>query len=364
MNDLPVLGNETEHRKRRGLLGRCRDVARSLMRIPLFSKIVLANSALAVLLGTAGATAAVWHVKSFPTDPHYDLIVLFVAAGLAVNLVVNFVAMKLALTPLDRLHKAADKVRQGTVDTSVMAGPVSDEQLDLLINTFNQMLSTLRQDAQQLHHLSQQVAHAREEERQRIARELHDEAAQTLTSLLLYLKLLEKSQNPEEVERIRNLRKLAAYALNEIRQVGVDFYPKILQDWGLEAAVCRRVDELNAADFTQVILQIEGDVQERLPRDLELAFYRVVQEALNNIALHSQARHAQVTLKREANWLWLEVQDDGIGFNTAAMQGERSGGSGISGMRDRLATVGGEFAIESQVGHGTRIIARAPLASP
>jgi signal transduction histidine kinase len=144
----------------------------------------------------------------------------------------------------------------------------------------------------------------------------------------------------------------------------MELYPKILQDWGLEAAVCRRVDELNAANSIHVALQIEGDIRDRLPTDLELALYRVAQEALNNIARHSRAQYAQVILKREAREVTLEIQDDGIGFNTALMQREGSYGSGLAGMRERLALIGGEVMIESHVGHGTRIVARAPLGTP
>jgi len=362
MGNPPVPGNKMQYKKRLPLLGKCRDVAWRVVRVPLFYKVVLANSAVSVLLGIVGASIAVWHVKSLPSDAHYDLIVLLATASFAISLAVNCLVLKLVLTPLERLQKAAHDVRQGKQDVSITAGRISDERLDLVVDTFNQMLSDMKQNTQQLHHLSQQVLHAREEERQRIARELHDEAGQTLTSLLLYLKLLEKSQNPEEAQRIKNLRKLTAYALDEIRQVAVSLYPKILDEWGLAAALGCRVDELNASDSIQVTLQVEGDGQGRLPRDLELALYRVAQEALNNIARHSRAQRAQVTLKQESNWITLEIQDDGIGLNTAALQGGGGRGSGLAGMRDRLALIGGELVLESQVGKGTRIVARAPLA--
>ena len=362
MDNPPAPANKMRNKKRLSRLGTCRDIAWQVVRVPLFYKIVLANSAVSILLGIASASIAVWHVKSLPSDSHYDLIVLLAMASFAISFAVNGLVLKLVLTPLERLQKAAHDVRQGKQDVSITASRISDERLDRVVDTFNQMLSDMKQNTQQLHHLSQQVLHAREEERQRIARELHDEAGQTLTSLLLYLKLLEKSRDPEVAQRIKNLRGLTAYALDEIRQVAVGLYPKILDEWGLAAALGRRVDELNGTNSIQVTLQVEGDELDRLPRDLELAFYRVAQEALNNIARHSSAQRAQVTLKQESNWITLEIQDDGIGFSTAAMQGGGSRGSGLAGMRDRLALIGGELVLESRVGKGTRIVARAPLA--
>jgi two-component system sensor histidine kinase UhpB len=125
---------------------------------------------------------------------------------------------------------------------------------------------------------------------------MHDESAQTLTSLLLYLKLLSKSQNPEEAQRTHNLRQLTAHALEEIRRVAMELHPRILDDGGLEAALERRIDELNSTNSLQAVLSVEGGVQGRLPKDLELAFYRVTQEALNNVVRHSHAQHVHVTL--------------------------------------------------------------------
>ena len=178
----------------------------------------------------------------------------------------------------------------------------------------------------------------------------------------MYLKLLEKSQDPDEAQRIQNLRKLTAHALEEVRQVALELRPKILDDWGLEAALGWRVDELSKACSVRANLQVIG-MRNRLPRDLELTFYRVAQEAINNIARHSRARHAHIALKREGHCLTLEIKDDGVGFNTTAMQAGRLQGYGLLGMRERMALVGGEFVIESQPGKGTRLVARAPLAS-
>jgi two-component system sensor histidine kinase UhpB len=206
---------------------------------------------------------------------------------------------------------------------------------------------SLEDNDQQMRVLSHRIVYAQEAERHRIARQLHDEIAQTLTSVLLYLKLLEKSCTPEEAQRLQNLRKLITHALSDIRQLAVELHPKMLDDWGLEAALGQRVDELNADGSRQVTLHIVGRSPERLPRDLELTFYHVAQEALNNMAHHSHARCAHVSLQREAGCLTLEVQDDGVGFNPGVMRSGRASGFGLTSMRERLALVGGELAIES-----------------
>ena len=223
------------------------------------------------------------------------------------------------------------------------------------------MQAALEEKNQRVRLLSEQVLCAQEMERQRIARELHDEAAQTLTTVLLYLKLLEKSCNPEEAQRLQNLRKLITHALSDIRQIAVELHPRFLDEWGLEAALTQRVDELNADGSKSVTLQVTGNTAERLPRDLELTFYRVAQEALNNVAYHSHARCAQVALKREVNYLTLEVQDDGIGFDPDGVCTGHAVGLGLVSMRERLDLVRGELTIESRPGSGTRICARAPL---
>ena len=333
-----------------------------VLRVPLLYKVLLANCVATALLALVGATFAIPHVRALPTDAHDDLVILFIVAGIATSFVVNFLLMRLVLAPLNRIEAAIDDASQGKRPTPVSSF-VSDKQLDRLAAAFRNMQDTLEEKAQRVSLLSQQVLYAQEVERQRIARELHDEAAQTLTTVLLYLKLLEKSCDPDEAQRLQNLRKLITHALSDIRRLAVELHPKILDDWGLEAALGQRVDELNADGSRQVTLQVVGRSPERLPRDLEVTFYHVAQEALNNMVHHSHARCTQVALKREADYLTLEVEDDGIGFNPDVMRAGRASGFGLASMRERLDLVCGELTVESRPGSGTRIYARAPLST-
>ncbi len=337
-----------------------RRLFRRLLRLPLFYKILWANVAIVALGAVAGTVITVWHVVTFPADIHFELIALFAVAGFVISFVVNNWVLKRALAPLDRLQDAVDRVRQGNLRVQVRSGPVSDERFDRLIETFNSMLATLEQDAEKMRHLSRLILQAQEDERQRVARELHDEAAQALTSLLVHLRLAERSQNPEELrQRIHELRELTAAALEDVRRVALDLRPKILDDLGLAAALEWRVEEFEKAHQVRASLHVEG-VTQRLPRMLELVLYRVAQEALTNVARHAQASQVAVTLIQSDGQVLLRVADDGVGFDPAQVD-EASDGLGLLGMRERLAMVGGEFLLESAPGQGTQLAARIPL---
>jgi two-component system sensor histidine kinase UhpB len=339
------------------------DVIWRMLHIPLPYKVIIANGVVITLMAVVGAVFAVQHMRGYPADPHFNVIALFAVTGLVISLVLNSLVMRLVLTPLERLQVALEDARQGRRCSQIDIGAISDERFDRLAATLAQLLSTLEQNAQQLHYLSCQILQAQEEERQRVARELHDEAAQTLTTVLIYLKLLEKFRDPEENQRVQNLLSLITHALEEVRQVALELRPKILDDWGLGAALGWRVDELNKDFSTKATLQTIG-LESRLPKTLELVFYRVAQEALNNITRHAHARHVHVKLKREEDSVTLEVLDDGVGFDASAVQAGRSQGLGLLGMRERLSLVGGELSIESQPGKGTRLLASASLSHP
>jgi two-component system, NarL family, sensor histidine kinase UhpB len=344
------------------MLDKIRTLIRRFLHIPLWLKLVSANMIVMTPFALVGVVIAVQHVQASPSGPHYDLLALFVVAGVGIDLVVSFGVIKLILAPWERFEKAVDEAGQGKRPVFPATSLIGDDRLDGLIAAFTNLQDTLEHNEQRASYLAQKVLSTQEEERQRIARELHDETAQILTSVLLYLKLLEKSADPEEVQRLQNLRKLITHALREVRRLVMELHPRMLDEQGLEATLSRHVDELNAAGSMNVTLQVAGCTRERLSKDLELTFYRVAQEALNNTVHHSQAHCAQVILKRDADWLTLEVADDGVGFDQDALPAGQPRGFGLTGMRERLALVGGELAIESEPGAGTRLCARARLS--
>ncbi|MBI3941625.1 MAG: sensor histidine kinase [Chloroflexi bacterium] len=244
--------------------------------------------------------------------------------------------------------------------------PLSDDRFDRLSATFNQMLTTLEKNTEDMQDLSREILQAQEVERQRVARELHDEAAQALTSLLVRLRLLERSGTPEEARlQVTELRQLTAQALEEVRKVALELRPTILDDLGLAAALGWQVDEFNGSGTAHAILQVKG-VEGRLSADQELTLYRICQEALNNITRHAHAQSVDIFLSQGESWLTLEIRDDGVGFDSEAKAGSRSPlrqhrGLGLLGMRERLALVRGEFTITSRPGQGTHVLARIPL---
>lgn len=332
-----------------------------LLRVPLFQKILTANSAIVVLGAVAGTIITIWHVQTYPQNIHYGLILFFLLGGIVISFGVNNWVLKRALAPLDRLQSAVDEVRQGITSVHVDPGPMSDERFDRLADTFNQMLAQLEENARHLHQLPRQILQAQEAERHRLARDLHDEAAQALTSLLVHLRLLERAHTPEDAQaRVQELRLLTAQALEEVRRVALDLRPTILDDLGLGPALAWRIDEMNKVDGMSATIKIEG-MDERLPRDVELVLYRVGQEALSNVTRHAAAGRVTMSLQRQNNHVSLSIVDDGHGFDPSAPPSEEGHGLGLLGMRERLGMIGGALEIRSMPGHGATIIACAPI---
>jgi two-component system sensor histidine kinase UhpB len=334
---------------------------RRLLRIPLIYKILIANSAVVALGAIGGTMVTVWHVGRYPDDPHVGLIGLFAAAGILISFILNSWVLRLALAPLDRLQAAVDRIRAGDTQVRVDPGNASDERFDRLADTFNQMVGRLEENTLRMQSLSRQILRAQEEERRRLARDLHDEAAQALTSLLVRLRLLERAKDPVEAQRrVEELRELTAEALEQVRRVALDLRPKILDDLGLVPALESRVDELNQDGKVAASLTTEG-LEDRLPREIELVFYRIGQEALSNVLRHAHARSVSLALSQNGNAIELRVRDDGLGFAPLPAAVAQPDGLGLLGMRERMATIHGTLAVETAPGRGTAVIARAPI---
>jgi two-component system sensor histidine kinase UhpB len=236
-----------------------------------------------------------------------------------------------------------------------------DERFERLVDTFNQMVTELELSTLQMRELSRMILHAQEEERYRLARELHDEAAQSLTSLLIHLRLLERAGKPEDAQQqVHELRELTARALEDVRRVALDLRPTILDDLGLGPALEWRMDEFNKVDGIQATIRVSG-IDRRLARDTELALYRVGQEALSNVSRHAHAHHVAIGLQQIEGTVELEIRDDGVGFDLQCVHPTSGHGLGLVGMRERVATLGGTLVINSQPGSGTCIVARVPV---
>jgi signal transduction histidine kinase len=202
------------------------------------------------------------------------------------------------------------------------------------------------------------VVEAQEVERARLARELHDETGQALTSILLGLKPLEeRATNDEDRSAVRSLRELVVSTLQDVRRLAVELRPSVLDDFGLTSAVERLAESYREQSGLRVDLEAQlGD--ERLPREVETALYRIIQEALTNIVKHAGASRVSILLTQRDGTAVAVLEDDGSGFETKAI---RTDGLGLVGMRERVGLLGGKLRIESSPGSGTTVHAEVPL---
>jgi signal transduction histidine kinase len=202
------------------------------------------------------------------------------------------------------------------------------------------------------------VVAAQELERQRLARELHDETGQALTSILLGLKPLERTaRTGDEREAVASLRALVVSTLQDVRRLAVELRPTALDDFGLSTAVERLVHTFG--ENTGLHVDLEDQLgAERLPPEIETALYRIVQEALSNVVKHADASQVSILLTRTQRSVAAVVEDDGRGFDTSGLGG---GVLGLVGMRERVGLVGGRLRVESTEGSGTTIAVEVPL---
>jgi signal transduction histidine kinase len=197
------------------------------------------------------------------------------------------------------------------------------------------------------------VVEAQELERARLARELHDETGQALTSILLGLKPLEQSA---EAEAVGAVRELVVSTLQNVRRLAVELRPSALDDFGLVPAVERLSETFREQSGLEVDLAAHLG-EERLLPEAETTLYRVIQEALTNVVKHAGASRVSILLQRKRGAVVAVVEDDGSGFDPDAT---REDALGLAGMRERLALVGGKLQVESSPGRGTTIAAEVP----
>jgi signal transduction histidine kinase len=209
--------------------------------------------------------------------------------------------------------------------------------------------------------LLQKLITAHEDERRRIARELHDEAGQALTALILNLEVAERAAAPSDQQRLGRLRAIAEDTLRELRKMIYDLRPTILDDLGLAAAIRWYVKEHVEPQGLQVDLTLSG-LEERMPHHIETAVFRIVQEALTNILKHADARRAWVAVSVADGQVRLSVADDGRGFDPQTLPRAGNGrGLGLMGMQERTELLGGTWKITSRPQAGTRIEAIIPV---
>jgi signal transduction histidine kinase len=307
-------------------------------------------------------------------------------AILATILAVNALMSRMVVTKLERLVEAIKQFTRG--DLSQRVRVESGDELGELAGSFNRMAEGLGEKAQleqkvlerteELERLNEELRHkelvrglllsklitAQEEERKRIARDLHDQLGQALSAMTMGMEAAESALPPELEglrERLLRAKALATHALEQTHELILDLRPIVLDDLGLIAAMRSYAEEHLAARGVQVQVTLQGTAR-RLPPELEITLFRIVQEAINNIANHAAARNASILIEFHDSSIRVVVEDDGRGFDSAAMfdSAENDRGFGLLGMQERATLAEGTFSVDSQPGHGTRITITMP----
>jgi PAS domain S-box-containing protein len=210
--------------------------------------------------------------------------------------------------------------------------------------------------------LLERTISAQEEERRRIARELHDEAGQLLTALLVGLRSLEDARKPGDIRaQAKRLREIAAQAIDEVGRLARGLHPTVLDDLGLGVALSRYTTEFAKAHNISVDLELNDIDTSDLSSGVLIALYRILQEALTNVARHSGARKVSIRFARLATAVEVAVIDDGRGFDAKAVA-VSSHRLGLHSMRERAAMLGGTVSFVSQ-NKGTRILVQVPVTN-
>jgi signal transduction histidine kinase len=225
------------------------------------------------------------------------------------------------------------------------------------------LASSLEHQREETRRLADMVIRAQEEERGRVARELHDEANQLVAALMTTVDTAEAlsvdAGTPALRDTLSRLRRLATAALSDLQRIATELRPPALDEFGLLPALTRHVRDRTEGTALEADVRIEGR-RRRMPAGVELALYRIAQEALANVQKHAGARHVHVRLRFLPSEVRCDISDDGRGFDVAQPSAARVG-LGLAGMRERASIVGGSLEVTSQPGGGTRVSACIPL---
>jgi signal transduction histidine kinase len=331
--------------------------ARYVRRLPLFWKILLSNATVVALGVLAGGLT----VMGLGRTDVGSVTGVVVAAGIGVLLVsvaVNAVLIRLALSPVEDLHEAAEEVLAGRLDARSAISPYADRDLRHLVSAFNNMLDSLALHRHRQQELARRVLEAEERERGRIAHELFSRTAQTLAGVLVRLRVAERHVSNGGSEALREIREGTVDALEEIRGVARRLRPPELDELGVGAALEAHARSMTEGTGAEVAF--EGTLPS-LPRETSLALFRILQEAINNAVLHGRPDRIRISFRTHGDRLVAEVEDDGTGFDLENSLGRTSDSLGLFGMHERAGYVHGELAVESVPGRGTVVRVTIPV---
>ena len=288
------------------------------------------------------------------------VICLAIGVGLALLLTL------LLTRPIHHLVQAANRIRQGDFETRSQV--FSADEIGRLAVAFNQMTEGLTRYRKEVEDkdrsrlsLIEKIVFTQEEERKRISRELHDQLGQSLLALLLTVQSHQDNHAPpddpcREVEmRIRKL-------IEEVRQLAWRMRPSILDDYGLDFALARHTEEVSNHFDVSIDFQYSRSAGlGRLPNRIEVALYRIAQEAITNVVRHAHASQASIVVLQRRDQVTLLVEDDGIGFDPESALNGGVERLGLTGMEERAVLIGGSCSVESTPQHGTTVRVIIPV---
>ena len=276
---------------------------------------------------------------------------LVLVAAITVTLLVNLLLLERAFAPLDelrRLMQAVDPLRPGRRVKLERA----DADVAALADAFNAMLDRLETERRES---ARRALAAQEEERHRVARELHDELGQVLTGVLLLMDESSRAPAGRAAEALEEGREAARDAITEVRRIVADLRPEALDDLGLASALAALTSSFERRSGISVERRVAADLP-RLSSEQDLVLYRVAQEALTNVGRHADADHAELLVEHVDGEVRMIVRDDGCGF-----AGPPPDDRGIGGIRERAMLVRGTVDVDSAPGEGTRVVVCIPV---
>ena len=338
-----------------------------------------------------------------PTQLLQNRVMGLMAVMLAGALVLVYFATRSVIRPVQALTAATRRIAQGDLDSPIHAR--GQDEVGVLARSFDEMRVRLKNSTDEIQNwnreldarvrertaayeaaakdnarlyaelqqeekirgeLLHRVISAQEDERKRIARELHDETSQSLTALMVGLDTVRMASAldlQKATTRLQNCKAIAETLLKNIHRLVADLRPSLLDDLGLVPAIVwygeQRLKPLGI-DFRME----QGGLRDRLPPAIETALFRIVQEAMTNIVRHAQATQVSVRLEHEASWVTLQISDNGRGFDPQTLQpaDQHGRGLGLRGMQERVSILGGEFHLQTAPGQGASIKVRVPTA--
>jgi two-component system sensor histidine kinase UhpB len=352
-------------------------MARFIPSVSTFEKVLVANT----LIILAEAAGAWWVTRHALESYHYLIDTSFLVATAVLGLTINLFVLRAAFRPLFGLLNTIQRIEAGEFERRAQVS-AHDKDVSQLAAALNAMLDRLEAQRQRT---TSQILIAQEQERHRLALELHDQSSQTLTALTLHAQILtellanQPTPDPALLRRqASQISQLADRAMNEMRHVSEQLRPIILDDLGLEAALRWLVEDARERLHLCVSLDLEDGMpglqaqetgkprtrtRPRLPAEVETALFRIAQESLTNVARHAQASRVDLRLLRQPEFVTLLINDDGRGLSLAAHQkaGSDHTGLGLPGMQERARLLGGRLDVVSSSNQGTTIRAVIPL---